>query len=604
MDTILPDPSRQSALSEPLITITAAEHTIAMGHSARIEARVSHVETPGAWMLLPFVNGRRWGAHERPDAQGRATFLLPLPNPGAARIQVLALPIDTTHWMGLAQQRDLLLAGRWMPDPLPARTALSNTIALEVSRRAIAPPASGGTLFGMQWEPWFTGGVPRWETAQAVPLTGFYDSYNRDVTRQHLLWLMDIGADFILIDWTNHLWGRQHWDERPDHVNALLHATQLALEVMAEMRDEGLPVPKAVLFPGLSNGRPTTMQALNEELSWIYHAWVRNPRFAGLWLDFDDKPLVVVLDTAAIGDPRATSASALRVPFFRQTLEMSADELDAFRAAQPPVDETYFTVRWMSSQNEVTRHHELGYWSWMDGTLEPPVTWRNGQAEAVTASVGIFGPQGWLHESAHGRRRGATFIDTFRVALRHRPRVVFLHQFNEYSGQPEGHGFGPDRSIYVDTYDVERSDDIEPTSLTAPGYRGDTGGWGFYYLNLTRALIDLYRGRADDCALLAVSAPLRHAIVSGPMLRVEWSALGAPVRGFSVLVDDQLIRADIAASPVDIDISGLPAGAHTVSVVAQGVGTRYPLSCDRLDTPRSEAMPARVDVPFILRLQP
>lgn len=40
---------------------------------------------------------------------------------------------------------------------------------------------------------------------------------------------------------------------------------------MAQMRDEGLPAPKAVLFPGLSNGRLTIMQALNEEPACIYH---------------------------------------------------------------------------------------------------------------------------------------------------------------------------------------------------------------------------------------------------------------------------------------------------------------------------------------------
>ena len=39
----------------------------------------------------------------------------------------------------------------------------------------------------------------------------------------------------------------------------------------------------------------------------------------------------------------------------------------------------------------------------------------------------------------------------------------------------------------MDSYSVEYSDDYEPVSLTAPGFRGDNGGWGFYYLNLTEA---------------------------------------------------------------------------------------------------------------------
>ena len=61
-----------------------------------------------------------------------------------------------------------------------------------------------------------------------------------------------------------------------------------------------------------------------------------------------------------------------------------------------------------------------------------------------------------------------------------------LHQFNEFTGQGS-HGYGPDKDIFVDSYSVEYSDDYEPVSLTAPGFRGDNGGWGFYYLNLTEA---------------------------------------------------------------------------------------------------------------------
>ncbi|MCL4505627.1 MAG: hypothetical protein M1140_06335 [Chloroflexi bacterium] len=579
------------------VRIQAAQQSIPMGRTAQVEAVVETGagESPREYILLPFVNERRWGAHERPDAQGHATFLLPLPDPGPARVQVLALKSDTTNWMGLDEHVDLLLAGRPMPDTLGAR---SNTLDLDVTRRAFAAREAGGTLFGVQWEPWFTGGVKRWGAAQAVPLTGFYDSYNRDVTRQHILWCMDIGADFLFADWTNHIWGRQHWSERPPYVNTLLHATQLALEVLAEMRDEGLPVPKMALFPGLSNGKPCTMQALNEELDWIDQNYLRNPRFDGLWQDFDGKPLVVVLDTGAVGDRRGTAESAFRVPFFKQTLEMSAGELDAFRAAQPPVDETRFTVRWMSSQNETTRHHELGYWSWMDGTLEPPVTYRDGQPEAVTASVAIFNTLGWMDKDARGRRGGATYLETLNVALQHRPRVVFLHQFNEYSGQPEGHGMGPNRDIYVDTYNVEFSDDFEPVSLTARGYRGDTGGWGLYYLNLTRALIDLYRGRADDCTLLAVSNPLRNAVISGESLQVAWASAGKPFERVTIAIDGQLVLRDVHGTSAEVPLAGVAAGPHTLTVIADGALTRYPLAWTEFDVRLGEPVAVAVTVPF------
>ena len=576
------------------VYITAERTTIPMGRSVRVEAVV---EGPARdYILLPFVNRRRWGAHERPDAQGKATFFLPLPNPGPAHIQVLALQSDTDYWMGLQARQELLLAGRLVPE----EGIRSNVLELEVTWRDFPSRAPSETLFGIQWEPWFTGGVRRWHTAQAVPLMGFYDSYNRDVTRQHILWFMDLGVDFILPDWSNHIWGCRHWDERSDGVNAILHATQLALETLAEMRDEGLPVPQVALMPGLSNGRPATMEALNEELAWIYHNYLRNPRFKGLWQIYEGKPLVVILDTAAIAHPQAKAEAAFRIPFFKQTLEMSAEELDAFRAAQGPVDDTHFTVRWMSSQNQTTRHHELGYWSWMDGVIDPPVTYRDGVAEAVTVTPSFFNALGWTGPGAYGRRGGATYLETFKVALRHRPKVVLLHQFNEYSGQPEGQGYGPERNIYVDTYSVELSDDLEPVSPTAPGFRGDRGGWGFYYLNLTRALMDLYRGKAGDSTLLAVSNPLRGATVSGTSLQVSWSVIGAPTSAFTLAVDGRPIREHVPGLTAEISLEGLTKGPHLLTVLAEGARTRYPLSWTELDDPLQSPVPAQVEVPFVV----
>jgi len=576
------------------VYITAERATIPMGRSVRVEAVV---EGPARdYILLPFVNRRRWGAHERPDAQGKATFFLPLPNPGPAHIQVLALQSDTDYWMGLQARQELLLAGRLVPE----EGIRSNVLELEVTWRDFPSRAPSETLFGIQWEPWFTGGVRRWHTAQAVPLMGFYDSYNRDVTRQHILWFMDLGVDFILPDWSNHIWGCRHWDERSDGVNAILHATQLALETLAEMRDEGLPVPQVALMPGLSNGRPATMEALNEELAWIYHNYLRNPRFKGLWQIYEGKPLVVILDTAAIAHPQAKAEAAFRIPFFKQTLEMSAEELDAFRAAQGPVDDTHFTVRWMSSQNQTTRHHELGYWSWMDGVIDPPVTYRDGVAEAVTVTPSFFNALGWTGPGAYGRRGGATYLETFKVALRHRPKVVLLHQFNEYSGQPEGQGYGPERNIYVDTYSVELSDDLEPVSPTAPGFRGDRGGWGFYYLNLTRALMDLYRGKAGDSTLLAVSNPLRGAAVSGTSLQVSWSVIGAPTSAFTLAVDGRPIREHVPGLTAEISLEGLTKGPHLLTVLAEGARTRYPLSWTELDDPLQSPVPAQVEVPFVV----
>jgi hypothetical protein len=618
----------------PTILIEAKTKTISMGGTAILTAQVQSTgerlseQLPEQLLLLPFVNGRRWGAHERVDAQGRAAFLLPLPNPGPAVIQVVGLPLDPDHWMGLGEagslagktsaagrnsatdDLDLLMVGR----SLPEHGVFSNTIQLEVTRKTYPERKPGETLFCMQWEPWFCWGIRSWQTAQAVPLVGFYEAYNRDVLRQHFLWMIELGVDFILPDWTNHIWKCKHWDERSDGVNAIVHVTTLALETLAEMKAEGLPVPKVALFPGLSNGYPATMEALNEQLNWIYHTYLRNPRFAGLWQEYEGKPLMVVLDTGAVGDKRGKAASAFRIPFFKQTLEMSEAELDAFRAAQGPVDDRY-TVRWMSSQNDTTRHHELGYWSWMDGSIDPPVTWYQDKAdaadsataesaasavaEAVTVSVGFFGAQGWKHPSARGRRAGSTLLETFQTALKHRPRFVFLHQFNEFTGQPEGHGYGPDKSIFVDTYSVELSDDFEPVSLTAPGSRFDKGGWGFFYLNLARALIDIYRGLDEDSSILTVSSPLANQEAGGAnALDVAWAWVGKPVSGVKILLDD-VVQGEFTSSPAKISMEGVQPGKHEITLLGLGAATRYPLSMTTLDEPLEEPIPVQVTVPFI-----
>lgn len=608
------------------IFIEANTNTLSMGGTAIITAHVQpagemrdSTPLPEELLLLPFVNGRRWGAHERYAAGGVATFHIPLPNPGPAVLQVVGLPLDREHWMGL-KDPDILLSGRPLSGVGIASGIFSNTIQMEVGRKRYLERRPGETLFCMQWEPWFCWGIRSWHTAQAVPLVGFYEAYNRDVLRQHFLWMIELGVDFILPDWTNHIWKCKHWDERSNGVNAIVHVTTLALETLAEMKAEGLPVPKVALFPGLSNGYPATMEALNEQLNWIYHTYLRNPRFAGLWQEYEGKPLMVVLDTGAVGDKRGTAESAFRIPFFKQTLELSEAELDAFRAVQGPVDDRY-TVRWMSSQNDTTRHHELGYWSWMDGSIDPPVTYKSEEAEtassamaessassaaeAVTVSVGFFGAQGWKHPSAGGRRGGSTLLETFQTALKHRPRFVFLHQFNEFTGQPEGHGYGPDKSIFVDTYNVELSDDFEPVSLTAPGSRGDQGGWGFFYLNLARALMDVFCGLDGGSTILTVSSPLANQeVVEANGLEVAWAWVGhSPVGGvdhqrFEILVDGKS-KGVFPSSPAVVSLAGLEPGRHELTVKGLDATTRYPLSRTMLDKPLEKPIPVQVTVPFI-----
>jgi hypothetical protein len=363
------------------------------------------------------------------------------------------------------------------------------------------------------------------------------------------------------------------------------------------MRDEGLPVPKVAIMPGLSNGPPATMVALNEQLEWIYQDYIRNPRFEGLWQIYEGKPLIVILDTGVLAHKEGRTESSFRIPFFKQTMAWSEEEVDAFRLKQGPVDDSHFTVRWMSSQNQTTLHHDLGYWSWMDGSLSPTVTYKDGKAESTTVTPAFFAEQGWKAPEAYGRRGGWTYLESFKTALEHRPRIVMLHQFNEYTGQQEGHGYGPDKSIYVDSYSNELSDDLEPVSITAPGFRGDQGGWGFLYINLTKAMMDIYRGNVDDVTLLAVHV----ADSTGSELVLEWTTIGIAPDSYTVSVDGETVADEISELSLSIPMADLSPGEHAFAVTANGVGTRYELSFTEFDRVADQLMPVVVQQSFMVK---
>jgi hypothetical protein len=704
----------------PQVHVEAEQARVGMGRTVAVQAAATLPDgKPAAGrLLLPYVNGKRWGPHEYADANGKATFRFPLPNPGHADVQVTLEPAvarPTEEWIWSGPPRDdqrlylqgsfelpaglasaelwlavddsaeayvngakVLSTGGWTaakpvnvmaqlkpgpnvlsvealngsgpagllvrlqweakgkgearsgvfttgpqwrtynappagwpgaaPGPgagvvsfgkadegpwgggmtnwptlarrekliagalLPADALVSNTAPVEVYRRPIQAIATDPEhLVGMQWEPWFTPSNASWGTAQAVPAMGFYWSWNPDVTRQHMLWFAESGVDFLVVDWTNHLWDKKHWDERPDGTNEIILCTTLALETLAELRDEGIRVPKMVLLTGLDNGPRTTMQALNEEHEWVYHNYIRNPRFHDLFVEYLGKPLIMPL---AGSGPRGVAA-----------------------ASHPPVDERFFTIRWNSAQQQVNRDNEAGFWSWMDGVLRQPVTCFDGKPEALTVSAGFFAGGGWLAPDAYGHRNGWTYVESFRTALEKRPRFIQLHQFQEYAGQPEGQGYGANHDIYVDSYSAELSDDIEPTSLTAPAYRG-AGGWGYLPLNLTRALVDLYRQKTPEATVVAIGSPLRAATVKGDRLTVEWTALGKQPEGFSVLINGRRVAQGLKGTRVTLSLHRVKTGPVRLRVVAEGTQMRYLPSWTEESLPLAKPVTAYAELVF------
>ncbi|MCX6360655.1 MAG: hypothetical protein NT029_12645 [Armatimonadetes bacterium] len=450
--------------------------------------------------------------------------------------------------------------------PLPSDAAVSAPVNVTVLRRALhRPPTDPDRLVAMQWEQWFTPLNAFWQTAQAVPLMGFYDARMPEVARQHLIWFIESGVDCVIADWSNNIWFAREWAPGAG-VAELIDATRVMLDEMARMRAEGYAVPRMSLLTGVGHLRPEGPVVVNRQLAYIWDALVREPRYKGLWQEFDGKPLVLSLDLGA---------SYLKEGF----------KLD-----------DRFTIRFMGVQQDVSKTDDLGLWSWMDSQTPEP-TMRDGRAEGMTVSVGCFGAAGWLGKDARGRRNGATLVEDWRAALKHRPRFLQVHQFQEFAGQLEGKPVAQP-NVYVDSYSAELSDDIEPTSLTTLAYRGE-GGWGFYYLNLLRALVDLYRRPVPTTTVLTISRPLNRQVVTGEALTVEWLWVGKRPRSFRVLLDGKPVAATVAEKAA-VSLRGLRPGAHTLRVVAVGSQARYRLSWTEDALPLTRPEPAASEIRFRL----
>jgi hypothetical protein len=315
-----------------------------------------------------FVNNRQWGA----PATLRSNIIvyeiiLPLPNAGRMEIQVtLQKPYNrsiTPFPVGTSMPSDYI--------------AISNKVAVHVLPRTIKnpiTPANATRLIGMEWEPWFTAHNDRWDTGESVPIVGNYDSFNRDVILQHSIWMVEAGIDYIMVDWTNNLWEKQHWSERNLNVQELVNATTFTLDVYSSLRQSNIQTPKVVLLLGLNNGINSTITAINEEINFISTTYLAKYN-KDMWVWYQGKPLLLILDTQGI-----------------------------HKSIPTPVDDRYFTIRWMATQLQVTHQEKEGYWSWMDGSERPiPTPIPNTKiTEALTPASGIFDGMGWKAPTARG----------------------------------------------------------------------------------------------------------------------------------------------------------------------------------------------------------
>lgn len=432
------------------------------------------------------------------------------------------------------------------------------------------------SLIGIQYEQWFDG-PDSWKTAEAIPLLGKYKT-DETIISKHFDGFHQLGIDWLLIDWSNMLWIKPAWEQHTGTTKSLEDKTSLLFQVALRRRQQRKYAPKLVLMLGLQNGPPIPngIQRLNAELTWLKEHYLDRPEYQGLWLYDNGKPLITILYWPP--DPCTQLPKDL---------------------AHTKLESSDWTVRWMASQLQDNHAERCGMWSWMDGVIPQIVTRHGGAPEdlVVTPSSFELPGRGWASPTAIARDHGVPYLQSWRAAFESRPKFIQIHQWNEFAGQENGHGLpenywgegGPTSTsllkprpsnVYADEFNVQLSDDIEPTELHSCGYR-DCGGWGYYYFNLTRAIISLYRGETSDITVLALSGPTKPLPAGTSLIPLHWAYLGVAPTGYSLSVDGKGVSQSIQGTSYELSTAHMLPGKHEIKLTADGVHTYFSLDPER-----------------------
>jgi hypothetical protein len=154
-----------------------------------------------------------------------------------------------------------------------------------------------------------------------------------------------------------------------------------------------------------------------------------------------------------------------------------------------------------------------------------------------------------------------------------------------------------DSGVYGNEYNAKLSDDLDPTLLDGCGFRG-CGGWGYYYLNLTKAPISLYRNETPDITVRALSGPAVAHPEKSNHLHHTWNYLGKISTGYSLKLDGRTVADKLTGDSFDLDLRNSPAGKHVVKLVANGVHTYVDLDPQRMTQKSQSPLPVESTVVF------
>lgn len=326
----------------------------------------------------------------------------------------------------------------------------SSSIVVHVKRRRFKIVTDPRHLIGMEYEIWFGPGYARWGHDEAEPILGHYSSLDPRVLRQQTLWFNQMGINFVELDWTNNL-----TKPFPDSTALeCISATNALFHLFAHMRQH----PKVVFLVGpehnywMNRKTPYTGPWYKEQIDYLYNHFINNARYRQIYLNYLGKPLLLLY-------------------------------LNGPQTSRPPVvKDPRFTIRYVGAWLQWTKEERYGVWSWYDQKATP--TYYKGYVESLTVTSGYPGVSSpgkglnnWLSPEAGGKNYGETYRAQWCVADRYLPHFLFLCQWNEF--EPP------------DQYDVNLSNDMEPTLITEAASKRPSG-WGFFYLDLTANEIQHY----------------------------------------------------------------------------------------------------------------
>lgn len=460
------------------------------------------------------------------------------------------------------------------------------------------------TLIGLQYESFFTLHNVSWDashpsgsvglysgTEEAIPILRKYSSYDVNVIKKHEEWFEDMGIDWLLLDWTNFIIAKTPWELHQGATREAEETTELIFKTYRQLEKEGKHPPRLVFMMPLFKSDPDPevgIKRLNNIIQWTTTKFLDDPEYRDLLLKFDGKPLMILPWWGArVSPPERTCADLAK--FTSQVIA------------------TGWTVRWMGTQLQDSHVNQCGYWSWMDGAIQQTVTFKDGVPEETVVTPSCFPfaftdallktHKGWLDPEAVGRDHGAPYLESWKVALTNRPRVIQIHQWNEFAGQLKDQGMGPGmrRDVFGDEYSLELSDDLEPTRVDKCGYR-DCGGWGYYYMNLTKALISLYRGITPDITIIALSGPALPAVVHEDRLPLTWDYVGKAPGSYTLKVDGRTVTETLRGENYTLDLSKVSPGKHTVTLIANRVHTYFDLAPERLTVKSPAPLPVSSEI--------